>query len=151
MSWMVGWSVTLLDLSPIPVSALLSGGNADTVLDRVPGVVRNRKNNKRKGVDLGRKKGKGRRERWWSSRKRRWTTLFIGPESDHWQPLSVTNSLTPLRLVDLTDVTLALKRPSQNLLRFLLLLMLMLRKMLTTVGADLVIKLNFCSEIEHKI
>ena len=106
MSWMVGWSVTLLDLSPIPVSALLSGGNADTVLDRVPGVVRNRKNNKRKGVDLGRKKGKGRRERWWSSRKRRWTTLFIGPESDHWQPLSVTNSLTPLRLVDLIDVTL---------------------------------------------
>ena len=56
MSWMVGWSVTLLDLSPIPVSALLSGGKADTVLDRVSGVVRNRKNNKRKGVDLGRKK-----------------------------------------------------------------------------------------------
>ena len=62
-----------------------------------------------------------------------------------------TNSLTPWRLVDLTDVTLALKKPTQNLLRFLLLLMLMLRKMLTTVGADLVIKLNFCSDIEHKI
>ena len=140
-----------MDLSPIPVSALLSGGNADTVLDRVSGVVRNRKNNKRKGVDLGRKKGKAGRERWWSSRKRRWTTLFIGPESDHWQPLSVTNSLTPWCLVDLTDVTLALKRPTQILLRFLLLLMLMLRKMLTTVGAYLVIKLNFCSDIEHKI
>ena len=88
MSWMVGWSVTLLDLSPIPVSALLSGGKADTVLDRVSGVVRNRKNNKRKGVDLGRKKGKGRRERWWSARKRRWTTFFIGPKSDHCNALA---------------------------------------------------------------
>ena len=119
MSWMVGWSVTLLDLSPIPVSALLSGGNADTVLDRVSGVVRNRKNNKRKGVDLGRKKGKGGRERWWSSRKRRWTTLFIGPESDHWQPLSVTNSLTPWRLVYLTDVTLAFEEANSDLFRLL--------------------------------
>ena len=136
-----------MDLSPIPVSALLSGGNADTVLDRVSGVVRNRKNKKRKGVDLGRMKGKA----GGSSRKRRWTTLFIRPGSDHWQTLSVNNSLTPWRLVDLTDVTLALKRPTQNLLRFLLFLMLMLRKMLTPVGADLVIKLDFCSDIEHKI
>ena len=33
--------------------------------------------------------------------------VFIRPESDHWLPLSLTHSLTPLRLVDLIDVTLA--------------------------------------------
>ena len=33
--------------------------------------------------------------------------FFIGPESDHWQPLSVTLSLTPCCLVNLIDVTLA--------------------------------------------
>ena len=33
--------------------------------------------------------------------------IFIGPESDHWQCLSVTNSLTDCRLVNLIDVTLA--------------------------------------------
>ena len=34
-------------------------------------------------------------------------TLIIGPESDHWECLSVTNSLTNCRLVNLIDVTLA--------------------------------------------
>ena len=38
-------------------------------------------------------------------------TLFIGPESDHWLCLSLTNSLTDsltdCRLVNLIDVTLA--------------------------------------------
>ena len=34
-------------------------------------------------------------------------SLFIGPESDHWQCLSVTDSLTDCRLVNLIDVTLA--------------------------------------------
>ena len=33
--------------------------------------------------------------------------LFIGPESDHWLPLSLTHSLTLWRLVDLIDVILA--------------------------------------------
>ena len=33
--------------------------------------------------------------------------VFIRPESDHWLPLSLTHSLTPWRLVDLIDVTLA--------------------------------------------
>ena len=32
-------------------------------------------------------------------------SIFIGPESDHWQPLSLTNSLTHSFLVDLIDVT----------------------------------------------
>ena len=33
--------------------------------------------------------------------------IFIGPESDHWRPLSLTDSLTPSCLVNLIDVTLA--------------------------------------------
>ena len=33
--------------------------------------------------------------------------VFIGPESDHWPPLSLTNSLTESCLVDLIDVALA--------------------------------------------
>jgi len=33
--------------------------------------------------------------------------IFIGPESDHWECLSVTHSLTDSCLVDLIDVTLA--------------------------------------------
>ena len=35
------------------------------------------------------------------------TFLFIGPESDHWECLSVTDSLTDCCLVNLIDVTLA--------------------------------------------
>ena len=33
--------------------------------------------------------------------------IVTGPESDHWQYLSVTDSLTDGRLVNLIDVTLA--------------------------------------------
>ena len=33
--------------------------------------------------------------------------IFIGPESDHWQCLSLTHSLTQSRLVNLIDVTLS--------------------------------------------
>ena len=33
--------------------------------------------------------------------------LFIGPESDHWECLSLTNSLTHSYLVNLIEVTLA--------------------------------------------
>ena len=36
-------------------------------------------------------------------------TIFIGPESDHCSPLSLTDSLTHSCLVDLIDVTLACK------------------------------------------
>ena len=35
------------------------------------------------------------------------TSLFIGPESDHWECLSLTPSLTHSCLVNLIDVTLA--------------------------------------------
>ena len=37
----------------------------------------------------------------------RFCRIFIGPESDHWQCLSITDSLTNCRLVNLIDVTLA--------------------------------------------
>ena len=57
--------------------------------------------------------------------------LFIRPEST--LPLSLTHSLIDSCLVDFFDVTLAFK----NLLRLFLLLMLMLRNALTTVGANL--------------
>ena len=33
--------------------------------------------------------------------------IFIGPESDHWECLSLTDSLTNCRLENLIDVTLA--------------------------------------------
>ena len=59
--------------------------------------------------------------------------VFIGPESDHWLCLSLTNWLTHCRLVNLIDVTLACKDDNSNLLRLLLLLMLMMRIVLTTV------------------
>ena len=53
--------------------------------------------------------------------------IFIGPESDHWECLSVTNSLTDCCLVNLIDVTLvACEDDNSSLLRLLLLLMLML-------------------------
>ena len=35
------------------------------------------------------------------------SNIFIEPESDHWQCLSLTDSLTHCRLVNLIDVTLA--------------------------------------------
>ena len=41
--------------------------------------------------------------------------FFIGPESDHWHPLSVTPSLTPCCLVNLIDVTLACEDANSKL------------------------------------
>ena len=43
--------------------------------------------------------------------------FFIGPESDHWECLSVTNSLTHCRLVDLIDVTLACEDDNSKLVK----------------------------------
>ena len=41
--------------------------------------------------------------------------VFIGPESDHWECLSLTNSLTHSCLVNLIDVTLACDDASSKL------------------------------------
>ena len=42
--------------------------------------------------------------------------IFIRPKSDHWLPLSVTDSLTDSCLVGLTDVTLAFEYANSKLL-----------------------------------
>ena len=44
-----------------------------------------------------------------------WPFLFIGPESDHWLCLSVTNSLTDCRLENLIDVSLVCEDGNSNL------------------------------------
>ena len=66
--------------------------------------------------------------------------VLIGPKSDHWLPLSVTNSMTNSLTHSLTAVWKTwltwfwpLKMPTQNFLMLLVLLMLMLRKVLKTV------------------
>ena len=41
--------------------------------------------------------------------------FFIGPESDHWECLSVTDSLTNCHLVNLIDVTLACEDANSKL------------------------------------
>ena len=41
--------------------------------------------------------------------------IFIGPESDHWECLSVTDSLTNSCLVNLIDVTLACEDANSKL------------------------------------
>ena len=52
------------------------------------------------------------RQAWLESKVWLWgeigvSRIVTGPESDHWQCLSVTDSLTDGRLVNLIDVTLA--------------------------------------------
>ena len=42
-------------------------------------------------------------------------SIFIGPESDHWQCLSLTDSLTDSCLVNLIDVTLACEDANSKL------------------------------------
>ena len=81
--------------------------------------------------------------------------IFIRPESDHRQCLSVTDSLThSVMLIDVTRASEDAKLPTQNLLRVSLLLMLMMWIVLATVSCRFgswgwVIKLNFCSDFEH--
>ena len=41
--------------------------------------------------------------------------FFIGPESDHWECLSLTHSLTDCCLVNLIDVTLACEDANSKL------------------------------------
>ena len=59
---------------------------------------------------------------------------------------SLTHSLTPWHLVDLTDVSLA-----NSKLEVVTVADVDAEKRETTVGADLDIKLNFCSDFEHKV
>ena len=81
-------------------------------------------------------------------------TLLSDPSPIILLPLSLTDWLTHCCLVNLMWPW-RVRMPTQNLLRLLLLLMLMLRIMLATVcyrfgSWRLVLKLNFCSDFEHK-
>ena len=49
--------------------------------------------------------------------------IITGPESDHWQCLSVTDSLTDGRLVNLIDVTLARVDDNSKCVKAVLLLL----------------------------
>ena len=60
--------------------------------------------------------------------------IFIGPESDHWQCLSITHWLYCLVNLPVNDA---------NCLMMIIKVFLLLR--------GLVIKLNFCSDFEHKV
>ena len=82
--------------------------------------------------------------------------IFIGPESDHWQCLSLTDSLTHSCLVNLIDVTLACEDAYSKLVDVVTVddtsdedrvgnSVLQIWKL------SLVIKLNFCSDFEHKV
>ena len=59
--------------------------------------------------------------------------IITGPESDHWQCLSVTDSLTDGRLVNLIDVTLARVDDNSKCVKAVLLLLWMIRIVSTTV------------------
>ena len=59
--------------------------------------------------------------------------IVTGPESDHWQCLSVTDSLTDGRLVNLIDVTLARVDDNSKCVKAVLLLLWMIRIVSTTV------------------
>ena len=59
--------------------------------------------------------------------------IITGPESDHWQCLSVTDSLTDGRFVNLIDVTLARVDDNSKCVKAVLLLLWMIRIVSTTV------------------
>ena len=83
--------------------------------------------------------------------------LFIGPESDHCLPFSLTDSLTICCLVNLIDVTMACEDAHSKLVEVVTVADVeMLRIVLATVccrfgSCGLVIKLNFCSDFEHNV
>ena len=82
-------------------------------------------------LEIGSKFNHGRRQKW-----SLYHFFFIEPESDRWLPLSLTPSLTnsvPFSRLELIDWPWRVKMRTQNLLRFLLLLMLMLRIVLVTI------------------
>ena len=89
--------------------------------------------------------------------------ISIGPECDHWQCLSLTDSLThwlthsltPVKKLDWCDPGVW-RCQLKTCWGLLLLLMLMMRIVLATVWCilgswSLVIKPNFCSDFEHKV
>ena len=83
--------------------------------------------------------------------------IFIGPESDHWLCLSLTQWLTDWLLFSKLDCCdgVSCEDANSNLLRFLLLLMLMMRNVVTIVlcrfgSWSLVINLNFVQTLRTR-
>ena len=82
--------------------------------------------------------------------------FFIGPESDHWECLSVTNSLTDSCLVNLIDVTLACEDANSKLAEIVTVAHVDAED---HVGNSLlqILKLRFghevkfCSDFEHRV
>ena len=82
--------------------------------------------------------------------------FFIGPESDHWECLSVTNSLTDSCLVNLIDVTLACEDAYSKLVEVVTVADVSDED---RVGNSLLQiwklrfgnKANFCSDSQHKV
>ena len=77
--------------------------------------------------------------------------LFIGPESNHWLCLSVSNWLTPSCLVNLIDVTLACEDANSKLVEVVTVADVRDEdRVCCRFGSwGLMIKLNFCSDFEH--
>ena len=85
-----------------------------------------------------------------------YSVLYFYQTRDRSLGMLVSNSLTKSWLVNLIDRPWCVKMPTQNLLRLLLLLMLVMRIVLASVCSrlgswGLVIKLNFLSDFEHKV
>ena len=82
-------------------------------------------------------------------------SIFIGPESDHWLCLSLTNWLTHCRLVNLIGVTLACEDTYSKLVEVVIVADIsdedrVGNSFFWRFGSwGLVIKLNFCSDCEH--
>ena len=69
-------------------------------------------------------------------------SIFIGPEFDHWPPMSLTYSLTPWRLIDLIDVILACEDANSKLVDVVT-LMLLMRILLATVCFEIEVHARF--------
>ena len=80
-----------------------------------------------------------------------YSVLYFYQTRDRSLGMLVSNSLTKSWLVNLIDRPWCVKMPTQNLLRLLLLLMLVMRIVLATNCCQfgLIIKLNFCLDFEH--
>ena len=59
--------------------------------------------------------------------------IFIGPESDHWECMSLTDSLTNCRLANLIDVTPACEDGNSKLVEFVTVVDVDNENVLTTV------------------
>ena len=82
--------------------------------------------------------------------------LFIGPESDHCQCLSLTHSLTQPRLVNLIDVTLSCEDANSKLVEVVTVADVddedrVANSLLQIWKLRFGLKLNFCADFKYKV